>query len=266
MAATTSDGDATAYSRDATINALTSFYSFLASNIPGLHPSDVKSPPPRDSAVWPDLTPLNKTPAVIDLIHHLPSLSNLPKIAPETYPINYSSPDVAWSLSRNIIEGSLIPYGAGEIPAHVAVLTEGSRYGSWLLLDTEKGTVTDYIQFEKPERGTPGPGDPDHWRAYRTLPVGQFFEEWKEKFRGLQWVVVPDDDDDSVRYRFDGETDVRFLFFWLFPRPFRRFKCFASTSLIRPLFPSLYSLTLRRAIRGLLSVLDDEFGSLLTHI
>ncbi|KAM7220380.1 hypothetical protein V8F06_004159 [Rhypophila decipiens] len=215
MTSPTSTSAAAVYSRETAIEAITSLYSFLANNIPGLSPQDVKSAP---STGWPELSdndllsPLNKTSSVLSLLRHLPSLQpscDLTQIAPETSAINYASPSVRWSLEHSpaSIQGSLEPFGAGKVPAHVAVLTQGSRYGSWLLLDTEKGTVTDYIQFERPERDSPGPDEEDHWRAYRTLPVQEFLDEWKERFRSLEWVILPDDGDDGVRYRFDGETD-----------------------------------------------------------
>lgn len=59
----------------------------------------------------------------------------------------------------------------------------------------------------------PAPDSPDHWRAYKTLPVAAFFEDWKDKYRQAEWVVVPEDADDGVMYRFDAETDVGFDFF-----------------------------------------------------
>jgi hypothetical protein len=40
------------------------------------------------------------------------------------------------------------PPGAGEIPAHVAVLTNGARYGSWLLLDTIEGRLDRLLDFK----------------------------------------------------------------------------------------------------------------------
>lgn len=70
------------------------------------------------------------------------------------------------------------------------------------------GTITDFIQQERPERDEPGEDSPDFWRAYHTLPVAEFFEEWKDKFRSLEWVVVPGDVDDGVMIRHDRQTDV----------------------------------------------------------
>jgi hypothetical protein len=204
------------YSRDAAIAAIHDFYLFLT-RLPSLSASDIKSAPPSG---WPELTgsflsEMGKTEAVNDLIRHLPYITSdgggNAQVAPETSVIRWNGADVRWSVEKGAVQGTLSPIGAGDVPAHVCVLTEAGRYGSWLLLDTEAGTVTDYIQFEKPKRDTPGPDSPDHWRAYRTLPIADFFEEWKDKYRRLEWVVLPEDEDDSVRYRFDEETDVGHL-------------------------------------------------------
>ena len=100
------------------------------------------------------------------------------------------------------------PAGAGVIPEWVVCLSGGGRDASWLLLDTREGTITDFIQQERPERDEPGPDSPDFWRAYHTRPVVEFLEEWKEKYRSLEWVVVPDDVDDAVMIRRDKRTDV----------------------------------------------------------
>jgi hypothetical protein len=119
--------------------------------------------------------------------------------------IRWDCPDVRWSVEKRAVLGTLSPFGAGDVPAHVCVLTQAWRYGRRLLLDTEAG-ITDYIHFEEPERNTPGVDSPDHWRAYWTLSLGEFFEKWKDKYRRLEWVVVPEDADDGVKYRFDAET------------------------------------------------------------
>lgn len=100
------------------------------------------------------------------------------------------------------------PVGAGVIPEWVVCLSGGGRDSSWLLLDTREGTITDFVQQERPEREEPGPDSPDFWRAYHTRPVMEFLEEWKENYRSLEWVVVPDDVDDGVMIREDEETDV----------------------------------------------------------
>ena len=80
---------------------------------------------------------------------------------------------------------------------------------SWLLLDTQRGTITDFIQQERPERDEPGPDSLVFWWAYHTRPVAEILEEWKENYRSLDWVVIPDDVDDAVMIRWNKETDVR---------------------------------------------------------
>ena len=100
------------------------------------------------------------------------------------------------------------PVGAGVIPEWVVSLSSGGRDASWLLLDTREGTITDFMQQERPERDEPGQDSLDFWRTYHTRPVVEFLEEWKEKYQSLEWVVVPDDVDDAVRIRRDEETDV----------------------------------------------------------
>jgi hypothetical protein len=73
---------------------------------------------------------------------------------------------------------------------------------------TNVGTVTDFIQQERPERSEPGIDSPDYWRAYQTLPVEYFFKQWEGKFRSLEWVVNPYNIDDGMMLRYDEETDV----------------------------------------------------------
>ena len=100
------------------------------------------------------------------------------------------------------------PVGAGVIPERVVCLTTGGRDGSWLLLDTREGTITDFIQQERPEHDEPGEDSPDFWRAYHTLPIPDFLEEWKDKYRSLEWMVVPENVHDAVMIRNDKAADV----------------------------------------------------------
>lgn len=89
------------------------------------------------------------------------------------------------------------PVGAGVLPEWVVCLTNGGKDGSCLLLNTREGTITDYIQQEPPERDEPGENSPDFWRAYHTLPIAEFFEEWKEKCRSLVYYLHTTDDHES---------------------------------------------------------------------
>lgn len=62
--------------------------------------------------------------------------------------------------------------------------------------------------MERPERPSPPSGHPDHWRAYKTLPIVDFFEDWKEEFRSLRWVALGHRDDDGVLLNHDRTTEV----------------------------------------------------------
>lgn len=48
---------------------------------------------------------------------------------------------------------------------------------SWFSQAAIKGTVTDFIQQERPERNEPTGNSPDYWRAYMTLPIEEFFKQ-----------------------------------------------------------------------------------------
>jgi hypothetical protein len=133
-----------AYSRDATVATVTAFYEFLT-RLPRLPVSQIRRAPAEG---WPELSgaylaPLGKSPAVLDLLRHLPYIANdgngCAQIAPWTQVISYSERTVKWVFDTGKVKGLLEPVGAGTIPDHVAVLTEGGRYGSWLLLDTKAG-------------------------------------------------------------------------------------------------------------------------------
>lgn len=140
------------YSRSATVTAIRAFYEFVITTLPRLEnpasaAANIIRDPPADG--WPDideamLAPLGKNAVVFDLLRHLPYLASdgegIDVVGPErTRPIRYNGPDVRWCFERGIINGLLVPYGAGTLPEHVAVLSEGGRYGSWWLLDTERG-------------------------------------------------------------------------------------------------------------------------------
>ena len=208
----------TPYSPPETVAAFQSFYDFLTTLPAGLTRESILTPPSTTDG-WPSLTPhylapLHKTTTVITLLQHLPYISEAPgtndttQIAFETHAIDFRGPSVRWSIEKDKILGTMEPVGAGVIPEWVVSLTEGGRYGSWLLLDTKEGTITDFIQQERPERDEPGLDDPDYWRAYHTKPVVEFLEEWKEKYRTLEWMIVPEDDMDGAMLRWDKQTNV----------------------------------------------------------
>lgn len=133
-----------AYSRDETVSAVLNFYNYLAS-IGAIPESAIK---PAPDSGWEDisaetLAPLGKDDTVIDLLRHLPYISDNVdgnrQIAYQTNPIVFNWHGIKWNVEKNKIAGLLTPVGPGEIPSHVVCLTEGGRYGSWLLLDTQEG-------------------------------------------------------------------------------------------------------------------------------
>lgn len=195
MTSNQSDSSATAnaapYSRQATVAALRSFYDFLAT-LPRLSADAIVNAPPSG---WPALTEdflaqLGlKTAAVHDLLRHVPIIAAGPNdddggegnalIAPATMAIRWDNGDgfLGWALGRGIIDGVLSPHGVGdELPPHVAVLSKGGRDGSWLLVDVEAGTVTDFVMMGSPEERDEGSStSAAGWRAFYTRPVAEFF-------------------------------------------------------------------------------------------
>ncbi|PMD40584.1 hypothetical protein L207DRAFT_633572 [Hyaloscypha variabilis F] len=216
------------YSREEAVAAIRSFYEFFTQT-PSLDPSDIEYPPPEG---WPEINAhsmagLNKTDDVIELLKHLPYTPWSVQIAYQTHTIDYTTPDIQNDIEKARLEGHIVPVGAGVIPEHVVPLTMGGIYGSALLLDTKEGTVTDYILMERPERETAARGDPNYWRAYRTLPVAEFFQSWIDNYRSLDWVTVPDNVDDGAMLSHTKRTDeVRAIYRahgW--PDSFRRDEC-----------------------------------------
>lgn len=198
------------YARDAAVSAVRSFYEFLTT-LPKLSPSAIKEPPPSG---WPNidansLAPLQKDNNVIDLLRHLPYITaddeGCDQISYQTRAISYDKASVEWCTYQKKLEDAFVP---GGLPDYVVALTEGSGWGSWLLLDTRKGTITDFIQQDQPECDEPPVDQPESWRAYRTLPITEFFESWREQYRSLEWVAIPGNCDDGVLLRHDKLTDV----------------------------------------------------------
>jgi hypothetical protein len=149
----------TAYSRETTVKAVRSYYTFLATRLGAISPSCIMEPP---LSGWPSITTaslahLEKTDAVVELLRHLPYIKGdskgewNEKIAPETYAFRYES---ASDMPSNGTASDMWPPGAGEIPAHVVVLTMGARYGSWLLLHTVEGQPTLLLLFTIPYLGS----------------------------------------------------------------------------------------------------------------
>jgi hypothetical protein len=62
--------------------------------------------------------------------------------------------------------------------------------------------------MERPKRDEPPNDDPNHWRAYHTLPIGEFFQSWIDNYRSLDWVTIPENTDDGAMLSRTRKTDV----------------------------------------------------------
>lgn len=62
------------------------------------------------------------------------------------------------SIEKRQTEGYIVPVGAGVIPEHVAILTMGGRYGSFLLVDTQEGKLSAMGSKDKAKKCRHGHG------------------------------------------------------------------------------------------------------------
>lgn len=128
------------YSREEAVTAIRSFYEFFTT-LPSLDPSDIRHPPPSG---WPGINEesmagLGKNKDVVDLLKHIPYTPWEVQIAYQTHTIDYRARNIQEDIRKSRLEGFIVPVGAGVIPEHVIPLTQGGRYGSALLLDTQAG-------------------------------------------------------------------------------------------------------------------------------
>ncbi|KAG9643569.1 hypothetical protein KCU64_g11713, partial [Aureobasidium melanogenum] len=171
--------------------------------------------PPEEG--WPSITQdslagLEKTEAVIELLRHLPYIE----------PSEDYNTQVAFGTSvidyreigkYKVAEGKsfqFIPAGNEEFPPDVVVLTDEGEdyYGSLLLLDTKKGTATDYQPQAPRKKGVPDPeAAPEIWRYSETLPVADLLALWEQKFRSLEWTADLFNVEGGIMLRHDRATD-----------------------------------------------------------
>ncbi|KAI5236667.1 hypothetical protein E4T42_09393 [Aureobasidium subglaciale] len=216
------------------VDAVRKYYTFLSNDL-GAIPSDcIVEPPPEG---WPSITQdslvgLEKTEAVVELLRHMPYIE----------PSDDYNTQVAFGTSvidyrqigaYKVAEGKrhqFIPVGNKEFPPHVVVLTADGEdyYGSLLLLDTEKGTATDYQPQAPRKKGVPDPETTSEiWRFAETSPVAELLASWEQKFRTLEWTANPFNAEGGIMLRYDRMTDeVRQIYRdhgW--PDNFRREDC-----------------------------------------
>ncbi|ORY11049.1 hypothetical protein BCR34DRAFT_565883 [Clohesyomyces aquaticus] len=183
------------YNRDEIITSLTEFYEFL-STLPYVEPAAVLTPP---SAGWPNITPenfagLHKNDEVINLLKHLPyiDLSHHEYIiAPETYPVDYRGELFQRDVTVESV-GRSLPLGDDvAFPEWVINLTYGSRDGTYVMLDTSDGTVTEYnIQYENDDPQY-DEDDPRSWRNQcegEAMSLTELLDDWRSKYFKLEWM------------------------------------------------------------------------------
>ncbi|KAI1749147.1 hypothetical protein F4782DRAFT_317654 [Xylaria castorea] len=180
-----------ASSKKEIIAAVHEFYSTII-RLPYIE-ADALILPPSDG--WPgvnadELRKTGKTEEVIELLRYLPYLRN-------------PSWDRKWMLSPDTLA---IAYCDGEmysplmdelqpIPAHcIWLTTHDSRDGIDLLLDTQRGSITewsmlergvmvDYADYERTDKA-------DRWMCYPTMPAVDFSKLWKARWEKLVWIPV----------------------------------------------------------------------------
>jgi hypothetical protein len=181
------------YNQQEIITALRDFYIFL-SPLPYIPPAAILTPP---STGWPNITPenfstLRKNDNVISLLKHLPYIAQTADqyvIAPDTYPTDYRGQPFQHEVTVESA-GRCLPLGDVEFPEWVVNLTHGSRDGTYLMLDTTDGTVTEYNIQDTPEERY-SEIDPRKWRNEcegEARPLAELLAEWKDKYFRLEWM------------------------------------------------------------------------------
>lgn len=194
------------YSRDATIAAVRSYYTFLTQFY--LSPSKVIEPPPGG---WPSISTdkhesFGKTKEVVELLRHLPYIStadyeNRAQALPYCYFYDYNN-DFEECLDVDPWERCASEGMAAEfLPPHIVGLSCGGRDNTILLLDTKLGTVT-WVDpptriHRRPSREPifediydDVPNDNDWHNNLVSWPIADFFEILKDQFRVLSYLPI----------------------------------------------------------------------------
>ncbi|KAH8744582.1 hypothetical protein F5882DRAFT_525915 [Hyaloscypha sp. PMI_1271] len=200
---------APSYSHEATIRALTSYYTFLTNLY--LSPGTVIHPPPTGwpSIITQSLAPLNKNPTVLHLLQHIPYFAQAGGdkvvLAQGTWPVSYHDTNFQTQIQDAAQRKYLAePVYEVTLPEYAVCLAKGTRDGYYIILDTSRGVIVWGKPAEpwgnKTNDLTPNeidPEGPERWKRSETFEVGDFFEMLKEKFRRMEWMPHP-----------SGATDV----------------------------------------------------------
>ncbi|KAI1407236.1 hypothetical protein F5Y13DRAFT_133565 [Hypoxylon sp. FL1857] len=189
------------YSRDDTARAVLRFYQEVIRH-PYLNDNALIIPPPTG---WDSIKIQGKNETVLDLLRHLPYLRSENQyrrllVHWETVPVCY--PD-----TQNSQE--VYP-----LPAYCVYLTHSvDREGTSLILDTNKGTTTEYTHtgshiIVSCEEYDALP-ESDKWKVHRTSPITEFFDSWTRKYEKLVWMLVPNPIGQPTTGRFYSRAETR---------------------------------------------------------
>lgn len=248
--------DQVEYSQDATVAAVTDFYTFLTKMY--LPESAVVHPPPGG---WPtlasDLRGLGKSEEVLSLLSHLPYVrqdlddSEVPQVTPGGRWIDWRMSGT-WAREggsdidelRTITEGPAI---MEHVPESVVGLTMSEHHV--FLIDTELGVV---YWPECPGRLRDGPrcieddpydycddDDDAEWRADGAAwSVADFFRVLKAEYRSLRWVPwneyeVLDSESTMARNPIPALQDVYRRHGWPNLQQYHKEECLEETKAVR---------------------------------
>ncbi|KAH8680678.1 hypothetical protein BX600DRAFT_2751 [Xylariales sp. PMI_506] len=171
------------YSRDQTVDAVLKFYQQIIRH-PYLDDGALVVPPPEG---WDNIRMQGKNEVVIDLLRHLPylrteSIYDRLCIHYETVPLCYAG---------NEIEEYVYP-----LPEHCVYLTHSvDSLGTQLIIDTDRGTLTEYTHNESYVTASPEEYDllpyREKWKGHRTAPIVEFLDSWVSRYRNLVWMLLP---------------------------------------------------------------------------
>ncbi|EGP85830.1 unnamed protein product [Zymoseptoria tritici ST99CH_3D7] len=171
------------------IDALTAFYKQVTKHL-SLDEVALKEAPAQGWNI--DAAALQyggKTEAVLKLLQHIPYLEvaeggDSPAIWDDTVPIDYRT------KKRSFMDD------VNRLPEHCVYLTEGIfQDGFSLIVDTEKGTITEYSILDRNVTADPDDfemmPDSEKWRGHRTLPAAELLGLWTSMFARLVKMLVP---------------------------------------------------------------------------
>ncbi len=209
----------TAYSHEATVAAISSFYEFIKHMYGDV--VQLKYPP---EGGWPQITDLGgvwkPTPAVLELLRHIPyfvsSEWDPPVLLEGAQPVTWL--ELFEFLAREMEKEKWKREQTGaasvsderdakaeddeDLPPHIIELAMQYRYGYSIFIDTQRGVVIWWDSTERePSIGSPeGDAEPEDdgverwatqgWKGAPTFHIETFFEMCKEQYKLLVSVAV----------------------------------------------------------------------------